>query len=230
MALIMYDLAGAQANRRFSPFCWRIRLAIAHKGLEVETVPWRFTEKAAIAFSGQDRVPVLVDDGKTVAGSWKIASHLEEKYPQRPSLFGGAVGIALARFVEGWNDNVVQGGMVRLILIDVFAHIHEKDRAYFRESREKRLGMTIEQACAGREERVAGFRSSLEPLRTTLRLQPFVAGESPNYADYIVFGSFMWARSTSPFSLLTPDDPIYDWRKRMLDRFEFALQALGYDA
>ena len=55
----MYDLAGADAARRFSPFCWRTRMALAHKGLDVETIPWRFTDKQAIAFSGQGRVPIV---------------------------------------------------------------------------------------------------------------------------------------------------------------------------
>ena len=61
MTLRLYDLAGAQPERRFSPYCWRIRLALAHKNLPVETIPWRFTEKAEIAASGQTLVPVLVD-------------------------------------------------------------------------------------------------------------------------------------------------------------------------
>ena len=45
MAIELYDLAGAEPDRRFSPYCWRTRMALAHKGLEVETIPWRFTEK-----------------------------------------------------------------------------------------------------------------------------------------------------------------------------------------
>jgi len=44
MAITLYDLAGAETDRRFSPFCWRTRMALAHKRLDVETVPWRFTE------------------------------------------------------------------------------------------------------------------------------------------------------------------------------------------
>ena len=51
MAIIMHDLAGADPALRFSPYCWRTRMALAHKGLAVETIPWRFTEKAALAFS-----------------------------------------------------------------------------------------------------------------------------------------------------------------------------------
>ena len=34
----------------------------------METIPWRFTDKEVIAFSGQDRVPVLVDAGKALCG------------------------------------------------------------------------------------------------------------------------------------------------------------------
>jgi glutathione S-transferase len=44
MTITLYDLAGAEADRRFTPLCWRARMALAHKGLAVETVPWRFTE------------------------------------------------------------------------------------------------------------------------------------------------------------------------------------------
>jgi hypothetical protein len=44
----LYELAGADENRRFSPYCWRIRMALAHKGLDVECIPWRFTEKDAL--------------------------------------------------------------------------------------------------------------------------------------------------------------------------------------
>ncbi|HYC13174.1 MAG TPA: glutathione S-transferase N-terminal domain-containing protein, partial [Stellaceae bacterium] len=67
MTITLYDLAGAEADRRFSPFCWRTRLALAHKGLAVETVPWRFTEKDALAPSKQGRVPVVVDGGKWIS-------------------------------------------------------------------------------------------------------------------------------------------------------------------
>ena len=229
MALTLYDLAGADANRRFSPYCWRIRLAIAHKELPVETIPWRFTDKEVIAFSGQDRVPVLVDAGKVLAGSWTIANYLEQNYPDGRSLFGGPVGAALTRFVESWTDTILLPSLVPLILVDVFAHLHEKDRAYFRSSRERRLGTTLEAACTDRDKKVIGFRQSLEPLRATLKIQSFLGGDAPNYADYIVFGGFMWARSTSPFKLLEKDDPVRLWRDRLLDRFEVARMAPGYD-
>ena len=70
MSIIMHDLAGADPELRFSPYCWRVRFALAHKGLPVETIPWRFTEKEAIGFSGQGRVPVIQDGGRAVSDSW----------------------------------------------------------------------------------------------------------------------------------------------------------------
>ncbi len=68
----LYDLAGADPTRRFSPYCWRIRLALLHKGLPFETIPWRFTDKPVIAFAGSDKVPVLVDGDKILHDSlWR---------------------------------------------------------------------------------------------------------------------------------------------------------------
>jgi glutathione S-transferase len=230
MALKLYDLAAVDEDRRFSPYCWRIKMALAHKELEVETIPWRFTEKDAIAFSGQGRVPVLVDGEKTIADSWVIANDLEVRYPDRRSLFGGMSGPAPTRFIASWTDSALLPAIAQLILIDVYAHLHEKDKAYFRESREKRLGTTLEKFCANREETVVQFRGTLlAPLRLTFGLQPFLAGAYPTYADYAIFGAFQWARATSTFKLLEPDDPIADWRERMLDLFGgFARKAVGY--
>jgi len=88
----LYDLAGAEDDLRFSPNCWRIKMALEHKGLVAETVPWRFVEKDAIAFSGQKAVPVLVDGNKTVSDSWAIVRYLESTYSNRPEMFCGPGG------------------------------------------------------------------------------------------------------------------------------------------
>ena len=107
MGMQLYDLAGAELERRFSPYCWRIKLALMHKGLPFDTIPWRFTEKNAIAFSGQGRVPVLIDGDQVVFDSWTIANYLEARYPDRPSLFRGDGGRAVTRFVNAWADVVL---------------------------------------------------------------------------------------------------------------------------
>jgi glutathione S-transferase len=225
----LYDLAGAEEDRRFSPFCWRTRLALAHKELPVQTIPWRFTEKERLAPSGQGRVPVLVDNGRWVADSWAIATYLEDAYPERPSLFGGAAGRALSRFYGQWADSVLQPGLIRFSLLDIWRHVAPQDREYFRRSREQRFGASLEAVVADRDQRLEGFRQSLTPLRLTLQTQAFLGGERPLYADYIVFGGFQWARCISDYVLLAADDPVAAWRQRMLRLFDgLAGKAKGY--
>lgn len=204
-------------------------MALAHKGLEADSIPWRFTEKAAIASYGSEKVPVLLDADRCVVDSWVIANYLEDAYPERPSLFGGEGGRALARMTNWWGDIAVVGGMFPLIVADIPSHLAANDAAYFRKSREARLGKPLEEASAGRDNNVAAFRKSLDVMRLTLKTQPFLGGAAPNYADYIVFGGFQWARAVSPFKLLEADDPIYAWREKLLDAFDgLARKSQGY--
>ncbi|HEY1936207.1 MAG TPA: glutathione S-transferase family protein [Acetobacteraceae bacterium] len=218
MSIIMHDLAGADPALRFSPYCWRIRFALAHKGLPVETIPWRFTDKAAIAFSGQERVPVIRDGDTVVSDSWAIAEYLEEHSPT-PALFGSATARAHARFINAWCDSVMLGGIARLIVRDILDVVDAKDRDYFRRSRESRFGMTLEEVQAGRETRVVAFRETLLPLRLVLRQQEWFGGAAPSYADCIIAGTLMWPRCCSRFEILADDDPVNAWFTRVLDLF-----------
>ena len=219
MTITLYDLAGAEANRRFSPFCWRARMALAHKGLAVETVPWGFTEKDRLPQPNGGRVPVIVDGGTVVHDSTAIADYLEEHYPGRPTLFGGETGRALARFVQNWTETVLQAGIAPLVVLDIHRHSQPRDQDYFRRSREERFGRTLEEVVRDREARRPAFRTSLDPLRRTVERQDFLSGKVPAYADYIVFGAFQWARAISDFELLAADDPVRKWRGRMLDLY-----------
>jgi glutathione S-transferase len=225
MARKLYDLAGAEPERRFSPHCWRAKLALAHKGLDVETIAWRFTDKDAIAVSGQGLVPVLVDGERTVSDSWAIANYLEDAYPDAPSLFGGAGGRAVTLTINNWANAALIGPVARTVLMDIYARIDEKDRAYFRESREKRFGKTLEEVAADREGNVKALRAALEPVRLTLKSQPFIGGQTPLYADYSVFGMLQWARCISPIETLAADDPVAAWRDRILAIYEIARAA-----
>lgn len=229
MTLRLFELVGTDASRPFSPFCWRTRLALAHKGLSAESIPWRFTEKQAIAPMGAEKVPVLLDGDKSIVDSWVIANYLEDAYPDRPSLFGGEGGRAMGRMINWWGDIAIIGGIFPHIIAEIPGHLAPVDAAYFRKTREARFGKPLEDVMAGRDGTVAGFRKSLEPLRQTLKAQAFLGGEAPNYADYIVFGGFQWARVISPFRLLEADDPVYAWREKLLDAFDcLARKSPGY--
>lgn len=216
MAVILYDLAGAN-DARFSPYCWRARMALAHKRLEVDARPVGFSEISTVAGGASKTVPVIVDGNQVVRDSWEIADYLERTYPSRPSLFGGESGQAICRFVQNWANAVVLPNVAPLVIRDIFDRVREEDRQYFRESREKRYGRHLEDVQANRSDRLEAFRALLVPLRLTLGAQPFLGGKSPNYADYIVFGTLQWPRVASPFRLLDHADPISDWMERCLD-------------
>lgn len=220
MARRLYELVGTDENRPFSPYCWRTRMALAHKRLDTDSIPWRFTEKEAIRQHKSEKVPVLIDGEHTISDSWAIANYLEDAYPDLPSLFGGEGGRAMGRMINWWSDTAVIAGMFPFIVADIHSHLRPADQAYFRESREARFGgKTLEQVAADRDTGVVAFRKSLDPMRLTLKTQPFLGGATPNYADYCVFGPFQWARAISPFQLLTPDDRIYAWREQLFDAF-----------
>ncbi len=217
MARQLFELVGADPARRFSPYCWRARMALAHKGLEADVVPWRFTETERLAFAGTDKVPVLVDGDRVVHDSTAIAEYLDEAYPNAPALFQGEP--AARRFVLAWTNTVLHPAVVRLIVSDIPAVLDAKGRDYFIETREKRFGMTLSQVTADREAQVVGFRALLTPLRQVVAGQAFLGGEEPDYADYAVFGAFQWARCVSAFRLLEEGDAVFAWRERMLELF-----------
>ncbi len=216
MTIVMYDLVGTD-DRRFSPHCWRTRMALAHKGIAHEARPTRFTEIASICDGRQKTVPAIEDGARTVSDSWTIAEYLEDAYPDRPSLFGGEAGKRLTAFVQNWTVGVLHPSLVRLIVLDIFNHLTPEDRDYFRTTREIRFGKTLEEVQAGRDERLGGFREPLTGARLTVKARPFIGGDEPMYADSVVFGAFQWARSISPFKLLADDDPLVSWFDRCLD-------------
>ena len=193
-------------------------MALAHKGLAAKGVPWRFTEKAKLAFVHAERVPVLVDSGKSVADSWRIAEYLDEVYDLYPPLLGGTP--AHLRFLNAWTDGVVHPAIARIVLKDIHDILAPADQAYFRETRERAFGMTLEQVVADRATTgVAALRAVLAPVRTVLRAQPWLGGEAHDYADYILLGSLQWARCVSRVELLAEDDPIAEWQARGLALF-----------
>jgi glutathione S-transferase len=218
LALQMYDLAGADDEHRFSPYCWRTRMACAHKGLPLETIPWRFCDKDALPQPNSGTVPVLVDGDTVVADSWKIAGYLDERYPER-SLVGSEAARGAALLIKYWTERTLHPLVTRMCVRDVWAGLHEKDKRYFRDSREQRLGKTLEETVADRDETRVKFAAALEPVRAVLAEQPFVCGKSAAYADYIVFGVFQWERCVSSYELLEESDPVHAWRQRLLDMY-----------
>lgn len=219
MTITLYSLCGRDVARPFSPHCWKAVMALHHKGLVFEERPLAFTVIPTVENGFSRTVPILRDGEELVSDSFRIALYLEEAYPDAPSLFGGPGGVAAARLVEGYSQHVVHTAITRIALIDIHDMLAPTDQAYFRTSREERLGRTFEEMAAGREAAIAALPAALQPLRHTLAFQPFVGGASPLFGDYILFGALQWLRITTGSIHLPASDPVSLWFARCLDLY-----------
>lgn len=217
MTIILHDLVGADPSRPFSPHCWKTAMSLAHKGLAFERKNVCFTKVPEVEGGVSKIVPVIRDGSQVVADSFLIADYLEETYPDRPSLFGGEGGQAMARFVEAWSQSTLHPALGVIALKEIHDVLEQEDQTYFRSSREGRMGKTLEDVSERRDAEIAGFSAKLTPLRVMLKSQPWIGGASPLFADYIVFGALQWARVISNAKLLEDGDAVTDWFERCLD-------------
>ncbi|WP_026619215.1 glutathione S-transferase [Ensifer sp. WSM1721] len=217
MTRTLYALSGTDKARPFSPHVWKTKLSLAHKGLPFDVTPVGFTEIPKLEQGATKIVPLLRDGDKLVNDSFEIALYLETTYPERPTLFAGEGGKAMARFVEGWSQMALHPAIVRIAIMDIHDRLDPVDQAYFRTSREERFGKSLEAVAETGRADIETFSAKLEPLRHMLKFQPFLGGDRPLFPDYIVFGALQWARIVSPHRLLAEGDVVTDWFERCLD-------------
>ncbi len=89
------------------PYCARVRIVLAEKGIEHETVvvdlgnrpPWLHEKNPA------GKVPVLDEDGRALPESAVINEYLEERFPEPALLPAGLVARAAARLLIFRHDD-----------------------------------------------------------------------------------------------------------------------------
>jgi glutathione S-transferase len=217
--LTLYELVLAN-GRLASPYAWRVRYALAHKGLAFQSVPVKFTDIPSICGGSFKTVPVLTHGDATVGDSWDIVLYLDRTFPGHPAIFSSPAEAAAVRLTDEWFSRVVQRKLFGIYALDVHDAACADDRPYFRKSREPRFqGVSLEAATADRVSRLPALREALEPLRVQLARHPYLGGNTPTYADYVVLGAFQWVASVSTLPLLAHDDPLRAWLDRGFDLY-----------
>ena len=149
-------------------------------------------------------MPIIVDGSKVVHDSWQIASYLEDRFANQPPLFGDDVARHTTRFVNLWSY-ALGPALQRLIYADFIWCLAPEDREYFRSSREKTLGQSLEEACADRPRWQAKFDTACLPLERLFAEQPFIAGPSRATATIWCSRSFSGRASAVPETSSRPE-------------------------
>src|SRR5262249_18132168 len=165
--LELWELGGRR-DCRYSTFSWRTRLALQHKRLAFTVHPVAATDKAAIAFSGQGKVPIVKHDDRVVTDSWATPCYLERAFPDAPSLFGGPIGESLTDVFNLWADRELVPALVPYLMRDVLDCVDEADARHLRTQIEGFFKKSLEELAAERGKALEQFRRRLQPVRKAL--------------------------------------------------------------
>ncbi len=211
---LLYELEGAQ-GQRFSPYVWRTKMLLAHLGIDYQSQGVGFTDIAQAAGGGFKTVPILCEAEVCVSDSWAIAETIIDKTDG--ALFGGPAGRSFARFLHDWSSLGMLGPILRLNAVTIWQDQAPKDQDYFRTSREKRFGKTLEELCPDPLADLKSLSRVMRPLDSALGGQPFFGGQAPVYADYLLFGNVQFARCTGPHDILSQNPSLEAWFERCLN-------------
>ncbi|GBD49415.1 glutathione S-transferase N-terminal domain-containing protein [Methylopila sp. Yamaguchi] len=223
MTAHLYDLTLAD-GRRLSPYCWAAKLALAHKGVAFETTATRFVDIGKVAGGGFKTVPIVEIDGTTIGDSFELALHLERTRVDSPTLFAGEGGVALTRAAAAQGAYLL-GKMSRPMALAIHDGLDAETQVYFRSSRERMFKAPLEEVSAQPEVTIAAAREAMTPLRILLRSQPFIGGDEPLFADFLIAGLFQWARVVGAVDYLAGEDRIGPWFGRLEERYGATLGA-----
>jgi glutathione S-transferase len=171
-----------------SVFSRRTRLALAHKGLEVELRDGRGSPEAlaeAQKLYPPRTMPVLVDDGRVLGDSTAILHYLDAAYPDRPLLWPKAASaaheaLAIVTAVDHAMNTLVELGTRFYEL-----RTHPAWSAVHREKMERAQG-------------------AIDFVATKVS-RPALAGDSWSAADIVTLAAALWVRAMPARAEATPN-------------------------
>jgi glutathione S-transferase len=172
-------------------------------------------------FPADGSAPILVTD------TWGIAAFLEERHPTPPAFPKQLSKASLQEQTKFsrqlWDE--FQGPIFPVLIRGSYFAINEVSKPYFRETREKMVGMKIEEMCPTKEDvnRVlATAKGNLDRFMKNFPGDgPFLYGEEVTYLDMALMSIFAWMKCIAEEELWMPAKEWDGGRwKRVLDIFE----------
>jgi len=104
--------------------------------------------------------------------------------------------------------------------MDIYNSLAPADQEFFRTSREKMFGCTLEEFSSKHPKNSEALNKALTPLELTLKKQPYIGGNTPLFADYAVFGALQWLNTTSSADYISGDTKVSAWFDSLLDMYD----------
>jgi glutathione S-transferase len=181
-----------------------VRKLLAFKGVEFEVIEVDYLErKELVLASGQMMVPALtLESGETIYDSARIATRVEELFPE-PSIFPpGWRGVHLA--LADYIDNQIEDAIYGVALADELAHYTRQgvDRAaLWRLIRERKYGAGfVDRTIANHDANWERARTALAPFEEQLASLPFLTGRI-GLADFSLYGQLFYFAFTGEMKI-----------------------------
>ncbi|KAI1316530.1 hypothetical protein EDD11_009869 [Mortierella claussenii] len=218
ITLKLFELVDSKTRKiSFSPAVWRAKFALNYKKVSYESVTLTFLEiptmiPAACPNVVAPTVPTLqLETGEGLPDSLAIAEYLEDRYPDRPLLFGTSASEKnLQRFFESYVQSKIHPAIQRMVFQDMYNMQDDENAHYFRTSREKSSGLPYQQIAGDRNENLRELKENLGLIHTALRAGGWILGAQPGWADFVLAASFVWFNACSPM----------DFKEGVLEAFD----------
>jgi glutathione S-transferase len=146
------------------PFCRKVRIALAEKGLKYERVfvDLRKREQKKEEFlklNPYGKVPVLIDNGTLMYESSVINEYLDEKYPNPPLMPPGPADRARVRLLVDFCESHFHTPWFNIYLQMTFKAEDKRDKELLEESKEelKEQLRRLEEVLDGQDYLVGGY-------------------------------------------------------------------------
>jgi glutathione S-transferase len=221
--LLLYDASD-------SPFCLKARICLQVKGVPFRRVTvtlGRLRELRRLSPPG--RVPVLVHAPEVIAGSSRIARHLDARYPEPALIPDDPAARAYAALLEEWADEALHS------IVCAFKWLNPENRPAalantVTEMTGAALRPVLGRLLARRMRRRHGARghsaATLGDLRDRMRGNLAVLaellvgkrcllGRAATLADVAVFSQLVWMRRYAEGRLLDESPGVVDWLEQL---------------
>lgn len=185
-----------------------LRYALAFKGLPFRTEWVEYPDVEALCKKigakptekkddGRDHYtfPVIYDPNtdRVIEDSSNIARYLEKTYPDTPRLFPKGSN-ALQRAFEAAMGEIVNPPTFMIYIHATAANLFEPSQKYFKETRDGLFPAPEENESNWKKSEEA-FKLVSSWLERNDGSGPYVMGETPSYADFIVMSRLVWAKA-----------------------------------